>query len=122
MTAAATTPTHFRLQTHTHTNMGCSGFPHTCNTSTPACSNTQVCVLWLQHVWILCKHADTTTASMSRVTYVYCGDVLLSSDGSLNQLLIPDALHPNKQGMEAVFKCLQPVVLPMLGAPLEDGT
>ena len=75
------------------------------------------------------------------MTYVYCGDLLLDTDGSLNQLLIPDALHPNKQGaaavpffysghattvcptrtgMEAIFKCLQPVVLPMLGAPLED--
>ncbi len=32
------------------------------------------------------------------VTYVYCGDVLLEPNGHLNQLLIPDALHPNGQG------------------------
>ncbi|CAL8471476.1 g11018 [Coccomyxa elongata] len=43
------------------------------------------------------------------VTYLDCGPALLP-DGKINPEIMPDALHPNADGMELFAKCLSPVV------------
>lgn len=57
--------------------------------------------------------------------YLDCGAPFLLEGGGLDSSLLPDALHPNTEGMETVAQCLQPLldrlVLPFAPAAVPQG-
>ena len=49
-------------------------------------------------------------ASDDKVHFLDCGAPFIKASGGLEGKILPDALHPNTEGMDILGSCIQPVL------------